>query len=100
MSIVLNEFLLTRARRRRARTGRGGFRLEALPIILDVFLDFSMTPARVEIVVLHLLISRIVIPAIVVESVHRSHESGPMTSARAMDIERPVRFLFGYVQEL
>ena len=78
----------------------GGFRLEVLPAVLDVPLDFSVTPARVEIVILHLLISPIVIPTVVVESVHRSHETGPMTATRTVNIKRPVAFVFGYAQEL
>src|SRR6266487_4895983 len=77
----------------------GAFRLKMLPVILDVLLQCSVTEARIKIVVLHLFISMIVIPFIVVESIHRSHHTSPMTATCTVNIERPVAFLFSYVQK-
>ena len=59
----------------------GAFRLKMLPVILDVLLQCSVTEARIKIVVLHLFISMIVIPFIMIESIHRSH---PEAAGRQM----------------
>jgi len=78
----------------------GAFRLKMLPVILDVLLQCPVTEARIKVVVLHLFISVLVIPSIVVESIHRSHHASSMTATCTVNIKRPVAFLFGYVQEL
>src|SRR5437764_215191 len=59
-----------------------------------------MPPARVVIEFFHLLVRLLVIPSIVVESVDRSHETGSVPAACAMDIEWLIAWVFDYFQEL
>src|SRR4051794_16057527 len=55
------------------------------PVILDILFHITMTPASVKVIVLHLFIYLIKGPAIMVIPVDRTHNSGSMASARAMN---------------
>src|SRR5713226_6419933 len=77
-----------------------GALLEVLPVILNVLLYFSVTPASVEVVILHFLVCLIVVPSIVVEPVYRTDETGSMPATRAVNIKRPIPFVLYDFQKL
>src|SRR5882724_10466143 len=68
-------------------TGMGLFCLELLPVVLNEVKLLSMTIAGIEIVLLHLSVSLVIVPVIVIETVHGAHDSGAMPSTRAVHIE-------------
>src|SRR5215510_3970353 len=46
-----------------------------------------MTPARVEVVLLHLGVNLIEVPVVVIKSVHSAHDTSAMTATCTMNIE-------------
>ena len=74
-------------------SGRGGHRGAGLlnkpirRVILHKLLHVAMSPARVEVVLLHLRINLIVVPVVVIEAVNSTHHARAMTSARAVHVK-------------
>jgi hypothetical protein len=79
-TVLVDLSLLARLARYRAGTLIKGFCLKTLPVILDVLLHCSVTPARIKIVILPFLDKPCHNPILVTESMHRSNDTSPMTA--------------------
>lgn len=62
----------------------GLFRLKLLPVVLNEVFLLSMTPAGIEVVLIHLGHGLFKVPLIVIETIYGAHDSGAMPASRAV----------------
>src|SRR5829696_6590417 len=68
--------------------GRGGLLgLDLLPVVFDEILLLAVAKTGVELVLLHLSHNLLEIPIIFIEAIDRPHDSGAMTTSRAVYVE-------------
>src|SRR6185312_9712414 len=69
------------------RGSSGASVVEADRVVLNELLQVAVSPARVEIKLLHLRINALVIPAIVIEPINGAHHARAMSSTGAVNVK-------------
>src|SRR6185436_10333185 len=69
----------------RRRDGRGGrLVVMSLGVVLDELLEIAVSPASVEVVLLHFGVNLFEVPVVMIEAVNRAHHARAVPAARAM----------------
>src|ERR1051325_5799517 len=69
-------------------------------VVLDELLQIAVSPARVEVVLLHLGVDLIVVPVVMIEAINRAHHARAMTPASTVYVELSSRGIVHQLQKL